>query len=82
MSQGVALKSVNDVQIRHILLETVAGRKPRLRRIARPKSDQAEIMTGLGLKLEERIDADRDVTPREFARETRSAVDGLFESPL
>lgn len=59
------------------------GTRPaRLRRIARPDSNQAEIMTGLGLKLEDRIDADPGVTPREFAGETLSAADGLFESPL
>ncbi|MCH8147125.1 MAG: hypothetical protein IH987_03915 [Planctomycetes bacterium] len=82
MSPAVALKILHDVQIGDILLETVEGRKLRLRRIARPNSDQAEIITGLGLKLQEQICADRDVTPREFASEPRSSTDGLFESPL
>lgn len=79
MSPAVALKFMHDVQIGDILLETVEGRKLRLRRIARPNSDQAEIIAGLGLKLQERICADRDVTPRDFATEPQAPTDSLIE---
>jgi hypothetical protein len=68
MSPAVALKLLHDVQIGDILLETVEGRKLRLRRVARPNPEQAEIVAALGLSLPERICADRDVTPREFTR--------------
>ncbi len=66
MSPAIALKLLHDVQIGDILLETVAGRKLRLRRVARPNPEQAEIIAALGLSLPERICADRDVTPSEF----------------
>lgn len=69
MSPTVALKMLHDVQIGDILLETVEGRKLRLRRVARPNAEQAEIIAALGLTLSERICADRDVTPKEFATE-------------
>jgi transposase len=69
MSPAIALKLLHDVQIGDILLETVEGRKLRLRRIARPHPEQAEIIAALGLNLPERICADRDVTPREFTTE-------------
>jgi transposase len=67
MSPAVALKMLHDVHIGDILLETVEGRKLRLRRVVRPNAEQAEIITGLDLSLPERICADRDVTPPEFA---------------
>lgn len=73
MSPAVALKMLHDVQIGDILLETVEGRKLRLRRVARPNAEQAEIITALGLCLPERLCADRDVTPREFATEQPTA---------
>ena len=79
MSPAVALKFMHDVQIGGILLETVEGRKLRLRRIARPNWNQAEIIAGLGLKLQERICADREVTPGEFATQPQAPTDGLFE---
>jgi len=66
MSPAVALQLLHDVPIGDILLETVEGRKLRLRRVARPHGEQAEIIHALGLTLPERICADRDVTPREF----------------
>jgi transposase len=66
MSPAVALKMLHDVQIGDILLETVEGRKLRLRRVARPNAEQAEIIAALGISLPERICADRDVTPAEF----------------
>jgi len=62
-------KRRHDVQIGDILLETVEGRTLRLRRVARPNAEQAEIIAALGLSLPERICADRDVTPKEFRTE-------------
>jgi transposase len=69
MSPTVALKLLHDVQIGDILLETVEGRTLRLRRVARPNAEQAEIIAGLGLSLPQRICADRDITPKEFRTE-------------
>jgi hypothetical protein len=63
MSPAVALKLLHDVQIGDILLETVEGRQLRLRRVARPNAEQAEIIQALRLTLPERLCADRDVTP-------------------
>ncbi len=71
MSPAVALKMLHDVQIGDIMLETIDGRKLRLRRVARPNAEQAELIAALGLTLPERICADRDVTPREFPTEPR-----------
>lgn len=69
MSPAVALKMLHDVRIGDILLETVEGRKLRLRRVARPTAEQAEIIAELGFTLPERICADRDVTPKELTAE-------------
>ena len=79
MSPAVALKFLHDVQIGDILLETVAGRKLRLRRVARPNPEQAEIIAALGLSLPERICADRDVTPREFTSDLPPSAAGTPE---
>jgi transposase len=79
MSAALALKLLHDVQIGDILLETVEGRKLRLRRVARPNPEQAEIIALLGLSLPERICADRDVTPREFTSEPPTPVAGTHE---
>ncbi len=57
---------LHDVQIGDILLETVEGRTLRLRRVARPSPEQAEIIAALRLSLPERICADRDITSSEF----------------
>lgn len=62
MSPAVALRLLHDVPIGDILLTTVDGRTLRLRRVARPNPEQAELLAGLKLKLPERICADRDVT--------------------
>ncbi|MCH7925163.1 MAG: hypothetical protein IIC51_06475 [Planctomycetes bacterium] len=79
MSPAVALKILHDVQIGDILLETVEGRKLRLRRVARPNSEQAKIVAALGLSLPERICADREVTPREFTSESTPPAAGATE---
>ncbi len=62
MSPATALRLLHDVQIGDILLTTVAGRQLRLRRVARPHGEQAELLAGLGLMVPERICADCDVT--------------------
>ena len=62
MSPAAALRLLHDVQIGDILLTTVQGRHLRLRRVARPHPEQAELLAGLGLTLPERICADCDVT--------------------
>ena len=65
MSPAVALRIMHGIQIGDILLETTEGRKLRLRRVARPDGEQAEVVAGLGLCLPERICADLDVTGDE-----------------
>jgi transposase len=62
MSPAAALRMLHDVQIGDILLKTTDGRTLRLRRVARPNAEQAELLAGLKLALPERICADRDVT--------------------
>jgi len=62
MSPAVALRRLHDVQIGDILLTTVDDRILRLRRVARPDDEQAELLAGLQLTLPERLCADRDVT--------------------
>jgi len=81
MSPAVALKMLHDVRIGDILLETVEGRKLRLRRVARPSSEQAEILAALGLSMPERICADRDVTPKEFTSQPPPATARIDERP-
>jgi len=79
MSPTIALKLLHDVQIGDILLETVAERTLRLRRVARPNPEQAKIVAALGLSLPERICADRDVTPKEFTSESPPLAAGTNE---
>jgi transposase len=62
MSPAAALRLLHDVQIGDILLKTTDDRTLRLRRVARPNAEQAELLAGLKLTLPERICADRDVT--------------------
>lgn len=69
ISPAVALKRLRDVPIGDIFLETVEGGKLRLRRVARPNPEQAEIIAALGLSLPERICTERDVSPNGFAAE-------------
>jgi len=61
MSPAAALRLLHDVPIGDILLTTVEGRTLRLRRIARPNGEQAELLEALKLTLPERLCADRDV---------------------
>lgn len=62
MSPAAALRILHDVPIGDILLTTVEGRTLRLRRVARPQGEQAELLAALKLVLPERLCADRDVT--------------------
>ncbi len=62
MTPQAALRILHDVQIGDILLETVEGRTLRLRRVARPNHEQAELLAGLNLALPERLCADQEVT--------------------
>ena len=65
MSPAVALQLMHDVQIGDILLETVDGRKLRLRRVARPQPEQAELLAALKLSLPERLCHDHEVTDEQ-----------------
>lgn len=65
MSPAAALRIMHDVQIGDILLETTEGRILRLRRVARPNAEQAQLLAALKLTLPERLVADRDVTDME-----------------
>jgi transposase len=62
MSPAAALRLLHDVLIGDILLKTTEGRTLRLRRVARPNAEQAELLAGLKLTLPERICADREVS--------------------
>jgi transposase len=65
MSPAAALRMLHEVPIGDILLKTTAGRTLRLRRVARPNAEQAELLAALGFALPERICADRDVTEKD-----------------
>jgi len=68
MSPAEALRLLHDVPIGDILLTTVEGRILRLRRVARPNAEQAELLAALKLTLPERLCADRDVTDAHSVR--------------
>jgi len=65
MSPVAALRLLHDVPIGDILLTTVDVRTLRLRRVARPNPNQAELPAALKLTLPERLCADHDVTDPE-----------------
>jgi transposase len=60
MSPAAALRLLHDVHIGDILLTTVEAL--RLRRVARPQPEQADLLAALKLTLPERIWADTEVT--------------------
>ena len=69
MSPAAALRLLHDVPIGDLLLTTpsrlragVEGRTLRLRRVARPNGEQADLLAALKITLPERLCADRDVT--------------------
>jgi transposase len=59
MSPEVILRELSKIQIGDIQLETTAGQKLALRRVARPDSEQKRILEALGLELPERLSSDR-----------------------
>jgi hypothetical protein len=59
MSPAVILRTLSQIQIGDILLETTAGQQLALRRIARPNAEQRRILDALKLTLPERLSADR-----------------------
>jgi len=59
MSPAVILRTLSQIQIGDILLETTAGQQLALRRIARPNAEQRRILDALNLTLPERLSADR-----------------------
>ena len=59
MTPAVILRELSKIQIGDIQLETTAGQKLALRRVARPDSEQKRILDALGLQLPERLSSDR-----------------------
>jgi len=59
MSPETILRELSHVQIGDILLDTHDGRQLVLRRVARPKPEQARILAALKLNLPERLTPDR-----------------------
>jgi len=59
MTPEVILRELGKIQIGDIQLETTAGQKLSLRRVARPNSEQKRILEALGLELPERLSSDR-----------------------
>jgi transposase len=59
MTPEVILRELSQIQIGDILLETTAGQKLMLRRVARPNAEQQRILTALNLELPERLSPDR-----------------------
>jgi len=62
------VRQLGDNQIAGILLETTDGRKLALRRVARPKLEQARILAALKLSIPERLAPDREMHRAERAR--------------
>lgn|GEM_PF-2745883 len=65
-SPAVALQMLHDVQIGNLLLERVEGHMLRLRCVARPNTEQAEIITALGLAVPDCICADSQSRLHDF----------------
>lgn len=59
MTPEVILRVLSKIQIGDILLETTAGQKLALRRVARPDSEQKRILNALQLEIPERLSSDR-----------------------
>jgi transposase len=59
MSPGIILQRMGRIKIGDIILETTDGRQLMLRRVARPRPEQAYILTGLQLELPERLSPDQ-----------------------
>ena len=61
MTPEVILRQLGDIQIGDILLETTDGRTLALRRVARPKPEQARILAALKLSIPDRLSPDREM---------------------
>ncbi len=59
MSPETILRELASIQIGDIVLETTDGRQLALRRVARPRPEQARILAALKLNLPERLSPDR-----------------------
>ena len=59
MTPEVILRELGQIQIGDIQLETTAGQRLALRRVARPNAEQARILAALKLELPERLSPDR-----------------------
>lgn len=59
MTPSVILRELSQIHIGDILLETTAGQKLALRRVARPNSEQKRILDALQLEIPERLSSDR-----------------------
>jgi transposase len=59
MSPETILRELAGIQIGDIVLETTEGRRMALRRVARPRPEQARILAALKLNLPERLSPDR-----------------------
>jgi DDE family transposase len=59
MSPDVILRELSQIQIGDILLETTAGQRLALRRVARPNAEQQRILEALRLQIPERLSPDR-----------------------
>jgi transposase len=59
MTPEVILRELGQIAIGDIELETTAGQKLALRRVARPKGEQKRILEALRLEIPERLSADR-----------------------
>jgi transposase len=59
MTPEAILRELSKIQIGDIQLETTAGQKLALRRVARPDSEQKRILDAFGLELPERLSSDR-----------------------
>jgi len=59
MTPEVILRTLAQVQIGDILLQTTTGQTLALRRVARPNSEQKRILDALGLEMPERLSPDQ-----------------------
>jgi hypothetical protein len=59
MTPEVILRTLAQIQIGDILLETTTGQTLALRRVARPNSEQKHLLDALGLEMPERLSPDR-----------------------
>jgi len=61
MTPEAILRELRKIEIGDILLETTAGQTLSLRRVARPKPEQARILEALKLSIPERLSPDRQM---------------------